>query len=302
MQGIIPHLWFDDEAQEAAEFYTGLFERSKITEISRYPEAGQAVHGRAAGSVMTVAFELEGVKFLALNGGPGFAFNPSISFSVSARSADEVDRLWAALSEGGEALMPLGAYPFSRRFGWLNDRYGLSWQLVLFETPRAQKIFPSLMFTGPAAGQAEAAVRHYAEVFTPSQVGEVYRYGEGEAPNVAGEVAHLEFGLLGLAMSAMDSRIEHGFTFNEAVSLLVTCRTQAEIDGYWAKLSAHPEAEQCGWLKDAFGLSWQIVPAGMDEAMRGDPERVKRAFDALMGMKKIDIAALERAYEGAGRS
>jgi predicted 3-demethylubiquinone-9 3-methyltransferase (glyoxalase superfamily) len=122
VQKIAPCLWFDDQAEEAATFYTGIFKDSKINKISRYGEAGYEVHGRPAGSVMTVAFELEGHAFTALNGGPMFKFNEAISFEVNCRSQEEVDYYWEELSEGGDKK--------AQQCGWLKDKFGVSWQVV----------------------------------------------------------------------------------------------------------------------------------------------------------------------------
>lgn len=160
MPTITPCLWFDTQAEEAAQFYVSVFKDSKIRQISRYGEAGKEIHGHKPGSVLTVLFRLNGQEFMALNGGPNFKFN-------------------------------------------------------------------------------------------------------------------------------------------EAVSLLIPCDSQGEIDYYWEKLSVDPAAEQCGWLKDKYGLSWQVAPADIDKLV-GDPDSVKsqRAMDAMMQMKKIDIAALEKAYQG----
>ncbi len=116
MKEIVPCLWFDTEGEEAAEFYTSVFPNSKILDVSRYGEAGP----RPAGTVMTVSFELNEQEFLALNGGPDFTFSEAISFQVFCEDQDEVDRYWAALSEGGE----------EGPCGWLKDRFGLSWQIV----------------------------------------------------------------------------------------------------------------------------------------------------------------------------
>jgi len=159
---ISPCLWFDHEAEDAARFYTGIFKNSKITDISRYPDAGQEIHGKPAGSVLTVAFELDGQSFTALNGGPIFKFN-------------------------------------------------------------------------------------------------------------------------------------------EAVSLQIECETQEEVDYYWQRLGdgGDPDAQQCGWLKDKFGLSWQVVPKGMAEILNDpDAAKSKRAFEAMLKMKKLDFAALQRAFAG----
>jgi predicted 3-demethylubiquinone-9 3-methyltransferase (glyoxalase superfamily) len=166
-QPLTPCLWFDSQAEDAARFYTGIFKNSKIVAITRYPDAGQEVHGRAPGSVMTVEFELNGQPFTALNGGPHFKFNEAVSFQVMCETQDDVDAYWERLGQGGD-----------------------------------------------------------------------------------------------------------------------------------------PKAQQCGWLKDRFGLSWQVVPAGMVE-MLSDPDREKanRAMEAMMQMKKLDLAELKRAFEGetAGR-
>lgn len=120
MQKITPFLWFDDKAEEAANFYVSIFKNSKIGIISRYGEAGAKVSGRPKGTVMTVAFELEGQEFVALNGGPHFKFTEAISFVVNCKTQDEVDELWEKLSKGGE----------ESQCGWLKDKYGLSWQIV----------------------------------------------------------------------------------------------------------------------------------------------------------------------------
>ena len=122
LQKIAPCLWFDNQAEEAAKFYTGIFENSKITNISRYGEAGHEIHGRAAGSVMVVAFELDGHAFTALNGGPLFKFNEAISFQISCGTQKEVDHYWQKLSEGGDEA--------AQQCGWLKDKYGVSWQVV----------------------------------------------------------------------------------------------------------------------------------------------------------------------------
>lgn len=119
---IAPCLWFDSQAEEAAQFYIGIFKNSKVVAISRYPEAGQQIHGRPAGSVMTVAFELDGQPFTALNGGPLFKFNEAISLEVECATQEELDYFWDKLTAGGD--------PKARQCGWLKDKYGLSWQVV----------------------------------------------------------------------------------------------------------------------------------------------------------------------------
>ena len=197
--------------------------------------------------------------------------------------------------------MELGAYPFSERFGWTQDRFGLSWQLMFMgDYPIDQKITPSLMFVGDVAGKAEEAMRFYTSIFDDSSIGNIRRYGQGEEPDSVGTVKHASFTLAGQEFAAMDSAREHNFTFNEAISLIVHCDTQEEIDRYWAKLSAVPESEACGWLKDRYGLSWQIVPRLMDELLRSKDEALlARVTQAFLPMKKLDIATLQEAARAA---
>jgi predicted 3-demethylubiquinone-9 3-methyltransferase (glyoxalase superfamily) len=286
MQKITTHLWFDKEAKEAAEFYVSVFPQSRIHNIT-------TLHDTPSGSVDTVSFELLGREFLAISAGPMFKFNPSISLHVTCRTKDEVDALWARLAEGGTPLMELGAYPFSERYGWIQDRYGLSWQIHYRGADSTTKIAPVLMFVGDVYGKAEEAIRFWTSVFPDSTTDAIDRYGKGEEPNREGAIKYATFLLFGLEFGATESAYKHSFAFNEAISFMVNCDTQDEIDYYWQKLSAVPEAEQCGWLKDKYGVSWQIVPKGMEEMLAGDDrERIDRVTQAFLQMKKIDVAKL----------
>ena len=293
VQKIRPHLWYDTQAVEAAEFYSSTFPGSTVTDVT-------TIHDTPSGDTDIVSFELFGHAFQAISAGPLFTFNPSISFLVRCAEEEEVEALWSKLSRDGATLMALDSYPFSKRYGWTQDRFGLSWQLMHAEGEARQRITPTLMFVGEVCGKAEEAMAFYASVFPDSKVGDVLRYGKGEEPDREGTIKHGGFVLHGQEFAAMDSAHSHDFTFNEAISLLVSCDTQDEIDRYWERLSAVPEAEQCGWLKDRYGVSWQIVPSAMDEMLtRGTDEQVARVTEAFLQMKKFDIAELQRAYEGA---
>ena len=195
--------------------------------------------------------------------------------------------------------MDLGEYPFSERYGWVQDRYGLSWQVMFTGGHKIkQKITPTLMFVGKQCGKAEEAINFYATVFHNAKVGDILRYNKGEEPDKEGTIKHAAFALEGLEFAAMDSARVHNFTFNEAISFMVHCETQDEIDYYWGKLSADSKAEQCGWLKDKYGVSWQIVPKVMDEMLKDkDKEKLARVTEAFLKMKKIDIKVLEKAYK-----
>lgn len=294
---ITPHLWFDTQAKQAAAFYCSVFPQSKIDSIAQLRDT-------PSGDCDVVSFTLHGQPFMAISAGPLFKFNPSVSFFVNfdpsrdPAARENLDKLWAALIDGGQALMPLDAYPFSQRYGWVQDRFGLSWQLILTDPagePRPA-IVPSLMFTGDACGKAEEAGAYYRSVFEGSKPGQLVKYPAGMAPDREGTVMFSDFRLGEGWFAAMDSAHPHGFGFNEAISFVVTCRDQAEIDRYWSQLSSVPEAEQCGWCKDRYGLSWQITPKLMDEILAaGDPATIARVTQAFLPMHKLDVAAIEAA-------
>lgn len=293
---IVPCLWFDDQAEQAARFYAETFPGGRITATSRYPQSGDNPSGKPPSSVLTVELEAGGLHFTALNGGPQFVVNPSISFFVNVPTADEADRIFLALAGDGEVLMPLGSYPWSPRYGWAKDRFGVSWQVNTAPRQRAS-IVPCLMFAGPQHGKAEEAMRTYASIFPRSEVRSVERYAAGEGP--VGTVKHGRFVLRGQELTAMDSHVSHDITFNEAVSLQVMCSDQSEIDRYWEALSDGGEQGPCGWLKDRFGLSWQVVPTDIAEWLASEDVAARdRAFQAMLTMGKLDIAALQAAFEG----
>lgn len=292
MQKIIPHLWFDKQAKEAAKFYTSSIPDSKITRIS-------TLQATPSGDTDIVSFELSKQKFMAISAGPLFKFNPSVSFHIKCKTTAEVDQIWEKFSKGANILMELGEYPFSQRYGWLADKYGLSWQIIHTDIPFTQKIVPVMMFVGKMAGRAEEAINFYTSVFKQAKTNFITRRGKGEAPDKEGSVKYAQFSLFGQEFGIMDSAHDHKFAFNEAISFIVNCENQQEIDYYWEKISFVPESEQCGWIKDKFGVSWQIVPTAMEE-MLNDPDQQKlaRVTQAFLQMKKFDLAALQKAYHG----
>jgi predicted 3-demethylubiquinone-9 3-methyltransferase (glyoxalase superfamily) len=273
-QKIIPNLWFDRQAEEAAGFYSSVFKNSRVGDITRAGKAGFEVHGLPEGTVMTVEFEVGGEKFIAINGGPLFKFTPAVSFLVGCDTREEVDYYWGELSQGGTAMMELGKYPHSERYGWIQDRYGLSWQVMYMgDRKMNQKITPTLMFAGPQWGKAETAIRLYVSIFHDSEVGDIMRYTKGMEPDKEGTIQHVSFKLEKQWFAAMDSARSPNSIFNEAVSLMVVCENQEEIDYFWKKLTAGGGQEgMCGWLKDKFGFSWQVTPAVLAKMLR-DPDK-----------------------------
>jgi len=295
---IVPHLWYDKEAKEAAEFYTSVFPESKVTNLT-------SLHDTPSGDVEIVSFEVWGHPFMAISAGPLFQFNPSISFMVNFDPSREknartkIDQVWERLKAGGKVLMPLDKYPFSERYGWVEDKYGLSWQLILTNPEGEERpvIVPSLLFVNDNYEEAEDAIAFYLSIFNNAKKGNLFRYGPNQEPEKEGALMFGDFLLENQWFAGMDSAQNHEFAFNEAVSFMVKCDTQEEIDYYWEKLSAVPEAEQCGWLKDKYGLSWQIVPKEMDEMMtKGSPEQIDQVTKAFLQMKKFDLAKLRQAF------
>ena len=294
-QKITPNLWFDG-VKEAVDFYVSAFPGGKIVSTVYYPKTAeeglQDFQRDFAGKELTIDFELAGQRFTAINGGPDFKFNPSISFMVNfdpsrGEGAGDLDELWNKLTEGGEILTPLGEQPFSKHYGWCKDKYGLSWQLILTDPDGEPRpfIIPFLTFTQENTNRAEEAANFYVSLFKDAKLGEPFRYSEDTGPAKAGSLMFIDFTLAGQWFAAMDSSEDQDFTFNEAVSFVVACKDQEEIDYFWEKLSAVPESEQCGWCKDKYGLSWQIIPENLDELMQKPG-----AFPKLMQMHKIVIA------------
>lgn len=291
-------LWFDSNAEDAMKFYASVFDNAKLGAIAHYGEAGHEVHHRPKDSVMTVLLTIDGQELMGLNGGPVFTINPAISFYVSCKAQQEIDNLYKKLSDGGSVLMELKKYPFSEKYAWVCDKFGVSWQLILTDKTD-QKVAPCLMFTGEHHGQAESAINFYTSVFKNSKLDYIVKYDHGElAP---GTVKHAGFKLDGQQFIAMDSPIEHPFSFTPATSFIVNCKNQSEIDEMWEKLQADGGSpSQCGWLTDKFGVSWQVVPSIMEEMMTDkDKARRDRVFAAVMKMVKLDIAALEAAFKGS---
>jgi predicted 3-demethylubiquinone-9 3-methyltransferase (glyoxalase superfamily) len=295
---IIPHLWYDTEAIEAAKFYASVFPDSSVDHVG-------LIRDTPSGDCDVVEFHLAGQPLMAISAGPLFRPTPAISFMVNYdpsrddKAREHMDDAWARLADGGVVRMELGEYSFSKRYGWVEDRYGVNWQLILTDAasePRPS-LMPSLMYVGDNAGKAEGAIDFYTSLFPDARRGQTARYPAGMEPDKEGTVMFADFQLAGQWFAAMDSAHVHDFGFSEAVSLLVECTTQEDIDRLWQALSAVPEAEQCGWLKDRYGVSWQITPALLHKMMReGTPEQVDRVTQAFLPMKKLDLAVIQAAY------
>jgi predicted 3-demethylubiquinone-9 3-methyltransferase (glyoxalase superfamily) len=299
MQKITPFLWYEDKAEDAMNLYVSVFKNSKIERITRVPEGPleEPMKGME-GKVLGGEFILSGQKFTALDGGAYYKHNPAVSLMVCLPRSSEVEEVFNKLSVGGSVIMPLDKYPFSERYGWLQDKYGVPWQVILWESP--QPIIPSFLFTGELFGRVEEALDFWTSIFRDSSINQVSRYEPGEG-DIEGKVKFSSFSLEGQLFAAMESSKSKVFAPTGAISQLVECESQAEIDYYWDKLreGGDESAQICGWLTDKFGFSWQVVPAVLAK-MISDPnsEKVRHVLKAIMPMKKLIIADLERAYKG----
>lgn len=228
---------------------------------------------------------------MGLNGGPMFQINPSISLFVTCDSVEEANRIWDRLIEGGSEYMAIDTYPWSERYGWLQDKFGMTWQISSSGKKDGDlRILPSMLFVGDKFGQAETAINLYCSIFENSSTDLMEQYPEDN--DFAGKVLYSEFTLNQSPVVAMDGPGDHKYSFNEGVSFVVECDTQQEIDYLWAKLTEGGEESMCGWLKDRFGVSWQIIPSVLKELM-SDPEKGPKAIQAFMQMTKFEIDKLQ---------
>jgi predicted 3-demethylubiquinone-9 3-methyltransferase (glyoxalase superfamily) len=301
-QRIVPNIWFSHAAEEAGRFYARALPSASSAVESRYPMSGLPDFQLGlAGEPLTVALDVKGTRFTLINAGDEFRPTPAISFLLNVdpsafagaeqEAQDRLDAMWEMLADGGEVRIGLGEHPFSSRYGWIEDRYGVNWQLMLTDPADEPRPFviPALTFGGAVQDRAAEASDFYVSLFAHSpggaQVGIRHPYGVATGPARSGALAFGEFRIGGQWFMALDSGADRAFSFTEGVSLEVRCHGQAEIDRLWGALSAVPEAEQCGWLKDRYGVSWQIVPENMDELMSRP-----HAWERMMSMRKLVIA------------
>lgn len=282
-------LWFDKEAEQAADFYTKIFKHSEKKAVTKYTDSSSKMSGMPKDSVMVVDLNIENMKVQALNGGPIFKHNPSMSYYISCDNEAELKDLWGKLSKDGSVEWELKKYEWSELYGWCNDKYGVSWQLIL-DRPK-DKIASAFLFTGDLYGRGEEAMNFYMSLFKNSRVESMYRDPQ------TNKVAHAKFTLNDQEFVMMEGPGKEPMKPTNAFSFVINCEDQKEIDHYWEKLENGGTIEECGWLKDKFGVSWQVVPYQMDKMMsEGTPEQIDKVMGAMRDMKKLDLAKLESAY------
>ena len=276
---IFPCLWFNQNGSEAAKFYTSVFRNTKIT----------------VDTPMVINIEIEGQKLMFLNGGPMFQPNLTLSLMMMCDSKEEAESYYQKLSEKGKVMMELDSYPWSESYAWVEDQYGISWQ-IYYTKEYKQKFSPVMMFTGQNNGKCKEALNYYTTVFPNSNIESVMEYEEGQG-DTAGNVAHSQFNINDYLMMAMDSSHGHKVNFTEGTSMTIMTKDQEETDYYWNEFTKEGQESMCGWLKDKYGFSWQIVPNRLIELTNThEVEKAQKAFGAMMKMKKIIIKDIEDAY------
>lgn len=286
MHKITPYIRCTDNAQQVAEYYTTIFPDAKIHEVNP----------------IVTGFEIFGQSMGTINGGenPDGKVNPSISFSLWINDKELTKQIRDKLMDGWKVLMEYAAYPRSEAYGRCSDKYGVSRQVMYSDTTPENKLIPSMMFIGENTGKAQEAMNFYTSLFPASKIGNIHRYGP-DAPDKAEHIAHAEFTLVNQLFIAMDSWLDHKFNFNDGISLSVSCKDQTEVDYYRNAFTADGGSEvQCGWCKDKYGVSRQIVPVDIDKLLfNADHVKANKAMQAMLQMKKLDIAKIEEAFNKA---
>jgi len=275
-KSIYPCLWFDNNAKEAAEFYVNVFDNSKIT--SENP--------------LVVEFELNGVRFMGLNGGGQFNPTSAVSYFVyCGGDHSKIESLFRKLSEGGMVLFPIDKYDWSEKYAWVQDKFGVNWQLDVDAINHPQKIVSALLFTNEKAMQVKEAATFYTSVFKDSKILMEYPFPDGE------NLLFTQFKLNNYLFNAMSGGAEkHKFDFSEGNSFVIECDTQEEIDHYWSAFASGGKESMCGWVQDKYGVWWQVVPSILKELMN-TPEKAQKVTEAFMKMKKFDIETLRKSAD-----
>ncbi len=299
MQKLVPNIWCNDNADEMARFYLEAFPGATLANHARYPEEGLLEFQRPfAGKTLQVDVVIDGFAITLINADDTFRPGPALSLRVVVGTPQEAERLTSALSSGGRVLRPLGDHPLHELFAWVEDPYGVSWQVLVGHGPA---IAPCLNFAGPAQGKAQAALDKYVASFPNSRAGESITYAQlegntGDAAE-AQDPSQLALGVAwldgepvyaqdfcGFGGAGVAGGDEH-FAFDCGAALLYQAHGQQQLDAVWEALSAVPEAERCGWLRDEFGVAWEVVPDNLGELMQR-----AGAYEKLMAMTKIVVA------------
>jgi predicted 3-demethylubiquinone-9 3-methyltransferase (glyoxalase superfamily) len=280
---IFPCLWCTNSIREQASYYQIVFN----CEVEHKSE-------------LVIYLNLYKQRIMLLGGNPGAKFSAANSMLVIYESEAELNAVWSKLSADGLVIMPLESYPFADKYGWIRDKFGMCWQLYFKAGYTSdQLVVPTLTFGGSNNGKARMAMEFYSSIFPDSKIEGVLTYEQGGEDDIPTHIQHAEYTLDGFRFGIMDSSHNVDFEFSDAVSFVVMTKNQEETDRYWeALLSDGGTPSKCSWLKDRYGLSWQIVPVRLTELLNdaAAPEKSQAAFKAMLSMSKIDIKLIEDAY------
>lgn len=271
---LYPCLWFDNNSRDAADFYVSAFPSSKILDSNP----------------LVTTFELIGTKFMALNGGPMYKMTPAFSFSVYHENEMETRRLYNLLSKHGNILIPLDKYDWSPLYAWVEDKFGVSWQLDANSSGQKEKIIPTLLFVNQKNTMVKDAVEYYKNIFPGSDTIFEAPFPPGTGMP-EGSLLFARFRLNENVINIMCSTEYHDYDFTPGNSIVIECETQEEIDFYWEKLGKDGLYSMCGWLEDKYGVSWQIIPSVLPGLMM-DPEKAGKVAQAFMKMQKLEIGPI----------
>lgn len=274
---IFPCIWFDKNAQEAAQFYTTVFEDATI--LSQNP--------------MVTIMHINGCQFMLLNGGNTYSPNPAISYYVYCGSEEMVQNIYAKITEKGKILMALDSYDWSPKYAWVEDEYGVNWQLDVNDSSSEQKIVPSIMLSNEQFLKTKEIQQFYTSTFVPSEVLLEANYPAGSSvPEDA--LLFTQFRIKDMLLNAMSNSQPFEYSFTAGNSFVVECDFQEDIDFYWETLGENGSYQMCGWLTDSYGISWQIVPKILKQLM-ADENRAPRVIEAFLDMQKFNIQKLKDA-------
>lgn len=270
-------IWCNGNAKEMAKYYCAIFPDA------RFDTQNDVVS----------TFRIGGSSLMTLNGGPQFKPNPSVSFYVTIENEEDLRYVWNGLSLDGKTMMPLDQYPWSPLYGWVQDQFGVSWQLTLGKISEVGKgVVPFLMFSDKQQGKAEEAITFYQSLMPPEKTPMIVRYEPGQV-KIDATVVHSRFYIGQNLFMAIDGGMPQPFNFDEGVSFVIHCNSQEEVDYYWDKITAKGKEGMCGWCSDEFGVAWQVVPVQLVQLLK-NPDVAPKVFPNLMKMQKIVIDALDK--------
>lgn len=280
---ITPFLWFPKNIHPILVYYKTIFPELISDPLEKYEET-------PSGSIEFANIKIYDRELLIMAADDTSKFNNSISMTIWCNNLERTKYIWEQLSSTGKVLMNADKYDWSEYYGWCNDKYGLSWQIMYYPDSE-NMVIPSITMSGANCGKAAEFIENLKPIFKDISINHISKYGKNENGDNPEHIAHCEFTVNNQKYIIMDSSNMHDQNFNESISFLILCKGQDEVDFYWDKIIANGgEASQCAWCKDKFGISWQVVPEELNQATGNpDPVIAKYALESMLQMSKIII-------------